>query len=95
MVLEPSWSAAPKPTNLATGASPIFRRQPSYASPNGLSVQDYGRDRFFARSMAAAGIELVAIMHAGGWKSPDIVMRYIEHMDVQKSGMARLQILLY
>lgn len=43
-----------------------------------------------AQDMAAAGIELGAIMHAGGWKSPEMVMRYIEHMDVQKSGMARL-----
>ena len=43
-----------------------------------------------AQDMAAAGIDLGAIMHAGGWKSPDMVMRYIEHMDVQKSGMARL-----
>jgi hypothetical protein len=34
--------------------------------------------------------DLGAIMHAGGWKSPEMVMRYIEHMDVQKSGMARL-----
>ena len=43
-----------------------------------------------AQDMAAAGIDLGAIMHAGGWKSPDMVMRYIEHMDVQKSGMANL-----
>jgi integrase len=43
-----------------------------------------------ALDMAAAGIDLGAIMHAGGWKSPEMVMRYIEHMDVQKSGMARL-----
>ncbi len=43
-----------------------------------------------AQDMAAAGIDLVAIMHAGGWKSPDMVMRYIEHMDVLKSGMAKL-----
>lgn len=40
--------------------------------------------------MAAAGIHLVAIMHAGGWKSPNVVMCYIEHIDVQKSGMVRL-----
>jgi hypothetical protein len=31
-----------------------------------------------------------AIMHAGGWKSPDMVMRYIEHMDVQRPGTARM-----
>lgn len=43
-----------------------------------------------AQDMAAGGIDLGAIMHAGGWKSPEMVMRYIEHMDVAKSGMARL-----
>jgi hypothetical protein len=43
-----------------------------------------------AQDMAAAGIDLGAIMHAGGWKTPEMVMRYIKHMDVQKSGMARL-----
>lgn len=43
-----------------------------------------------AQDMAAAGIDLGAIMHAGGWKSPDMVMRYIEHMEIGKSGMARL-----
>ena len=43
-----------------------------------------------AQDMAAAGIDLGAIMHAGGWKSPEMVIRYIEHLDVQKSGMARL-----
>ncbi|MGH7225974.1 MAG: site-specific integrase, partial [Gemmataceae bacterium] len=43
-----------------------------------------------AQDMAAAGIDLGSIMHAGGWKSPEMVMRYIEHLDVQKSGMARL-----
>lgn len=42
-----------------------------------------------AQDMAAAGIDLGAIMHAGGWKSPDMVMRYIEHMEVGKSGMAK------
>jgi hypothetical protein len=40
--------------------------------------------------MAAAGIDLVAIMHAGGWRTPQKVMRYTEHMDVRYSGMARL-----
>jgi site-specific recombinase XerD len=45
-----------------------------------------------AQDMAAAGIDLGAIMHAGGWKTPAMVMRYIEHMDVRKSGMARLYV---
>jgi hypothetical protein len=40
-----------------------------------------------AQDMAAAGIDLGAIMHAGGWKTPEIVMRYIEHMDVQNVSL--------
>ena len=43
-----------------------------------------------AQDMAAAGIELALIMHAGGWKSPTIVMRYIEHLEAARSGMARM-----
>ncbi len=43
-----------------------------------------------AQDMAAAGIELALIMHAGGWKSPTIVMRYIEHSEAARSGMARM-----
>ena len=43
-----------------------------------------------AQDMAAAGIELTLIMHAGGWKSPTIVMRYIEHLEAARSGMARM-----
>jgi integrase len=43
-----------------------------------------------AQDMSAAGIDLGAIMHAGGWKSPEMVMRYIEYMDIGKSGMARM-----
>ena len=43
-----------------------------------------------AQDMAAAGIELTLIMHAGGGKSPTIVMRYIEHLEAARSGMARM-----
>jgi hypothetical protein len=40
--------------------------------------------------LATGGIELTLIMHAGGWKSPTIVMRYIEHLEAARSGMARM-----
>ncbi len=43
-----------------------------------------------AQDMAAAGIELALIMLAGGWKSPTIVMRDIEHREAARSGMARM-----
>jgi integrase/recombinase XerD len=43
-----------------------------------------------AQDMAAAGIGLPAIMQAGGWSSVDMVIRYIEHIDIEKSGMAQM-----
>lgn len=43
-----------------------------------------------ALDMAENGIDLVPIMHAGGWKSPSMVLRYTQQIDLLKSGMARL-----
>ncbi|MDV7341634.1 tyrosine-type recombinase/integrase [Terasakiella sp. A23] len=43
-----------------------------------------------AQDMAAAGIDIGSIMQAGGWKSPEIVARYIENLDVLRSGSFRL-----
>lgn len=61
------------------GLDAAIARRPSGHSMRVGAVQD----------MAAAGIKPVAIMHAGSGRSPEMVMRYIEHMDVRKSGMAR------
>jgi integrase len=44
----------------------------------------------FAQDMAAAGIDLVAIMQAGGWKSPNMVARYVERLDARQGASARL-----
>ena len=43
-----------------------------------------------ALDMVENGIDLVPIMHAGGWKSPAMVLRYTQQIDLAKSGMARL-----
>ena len=43
-----------------------------------------------AQDMAASGIDLSAIMLAGGWKSPNTVLRYVEQTDVRHGGMAKL-----
>jgi len=45
-----------------------------------------------AQDMAAAGIDLLAIMQAGGWKSPNIVARYVENLDVLRGGSFRLAV---
>ena len=43
-----------------------------------------------ALDMVESGIDLVPIMHARGWKSPSMVLRYTQQIDLMKSGMARL-----
>jgi len=43
-----------------------------------------------ALDMAENGIDLVPIMHAGGWKSASMVVRYTQQISLQKSGMAKL-----
>ena len=46
-----------------------------------------------AQDMAAAGIDLAAIMTAGGWKSPSMAAHYCERVDARRGGAARLAIL--
>lgn len=46
-----------------------------------------------AQDMAAAGIDLIAIMQAGGWKTPGVVARYIENLDVLRGGGFQLAVL--
>jgi site-specific recombinase XerD len=43
-----------------------------------------------ALDMVENGIDLVPIMHAGGWRSPGMVLRYTQQIDLMKSGMAKL-----
>jgi integrase len=45
-----------------------------------------------AQDMVAAGIELPAIMQAGGWRSPEMVARYTERLAVRRGGSARLAV---
>jgi hypothetical protein len=40
--------------------------------------------------MAASGLDLPAIMQAGRWKTPQMVSRYIEHVQARKGGAAKL-----
>ena len=43
-----------------------------------------------AVDMAENGIDLVPIMHAGGWKSPSMVLRYTQQIVQMRSGRERL-----
>jgi len=43
-----------------------------------------------AQDMATSGIDLAAIMQAGGWKTPAMVARYIERLNARQGAAARL-----
>jgi len=40
--------------------------------------------------MAAAGIDIASIMNAGGWRTPNMLARYIERLSARQSAAARL-----
>jgi integrase len=46
-----------------------------------------------AQDMVQFGIELPAIMQAGGWKTPEMVSRYTARLDVRRGGAAKLAVL--
>ena len=46
-----------------------------------------------AQDMARHGLELPAIMQAGGWKTAAMVARYTARLDVRRSGAAKLAML--
>lgn len=43
-----------------------------------------------AQDMATNGIDLAAIMQAGGWKSPVMVARYIERLNAKQGAAAKM-----
>jgi len=43
-----------------------------------------------AQDMAAAGIDIASIMNAGGWRTPNMLARYIERLSARQSAAARL-----
>jgi hypothetical protein len=43
--------------------------------------------------MVRHGIELPAIMQAGGWRTAEMVSRYTARLDARRSGAAKLAVL--
>ena len=46
-----------------------------------------------AQDMLVTGFDTLAIMQAGGWKSPQVVLRYVEHAkaaDLHRRRWAKL-----
>jgi integrase len=54
------------------------------------SVSGHSARVGMAQDMAAYGIELAAIMQAGGWKTPQMAARYSERLVARRGGMAKL-----
>lgn len=46
-----------------------------------------------AQDMVRYGVELPAIMQAGGWRTPEMVARYTRRLDARRSGSAKLAML--
>jgi len=42
------------------------------------------------QDLVSAGIDMPAIMQAGGWKNPERVARYSEQLQIKRGGMAQL-----
>jgi len=62
------------------------------ASRTGLAVVPSGHSTRVgaAQAMAAANIELAAIMLAGGWRTATMPARYAEHLAARRSASAKL-----
>jgi hypothetical protein len=43
-----------------------------------------------AQDMMASGIGILPIMQAGGWRSMNIVERYVQNASVEQNGIAQL-----
>lgn len=43
-----------------------------------------------AHDLVASGQDLLAIMHSGGWKDPRMPRKYIQELNAEDSGMARM-----
>ena len=46
-----------------------------------------------AQDMVRHGVELPAVMQAGGWRTPEMVARYTRRLDARRSGAAKLAML--
>ena len=47
-----------------------------------------------AQDMMAAGMGLLPIMKTGGWKSANVVARYVQEVDILRIANKRFQILV-
>jgi len=71
----------------------VTRSLKRVAQQSGLSIENISghSTRVGAcQDLVSAGIDMPAIMQAGGWKNPERVARYSEQLQIKRGGMAQL-----
>jgi hypothetical protein len=78
-------SVSPILKKLARRAAPVLRRHG--IDPEGVSGHSCRVG--MAQDLVAAGFDVVAIMQAGRWASPEMVARYTERLHAGRGAVAR------
>ena len=79
------------PKALSTeGVSRSFKRIAQHVGLNSQNISGHSTRVGACQDLVSAGIDMPAIMQAGGWKNPERVARYSEHLQVKQGGMAQL-----
>jgi len=71
----------------------VTRSLKRVAQQSGIDIKDISghSTRVGAcQDLVSAGIDMPAIMQAGGWKNPERVARYSEQLQIKRGGMAQL-----
>lgn len=70
----------------------VARRLKRMAKQAGLDIDPSGHSARVGvcQDMVASGFSLPEVMQAGGWKSPDMVARYSEHLQARNGAAAKL-----
>ncbi|MBF0461635.1 MAG: tyrosine-type recombinase/integrase [Magnetococcales bacterium] len=72
------------------GVARAFKRLAGLAKVDGEGISGHSCRVGAAQDMVGEGIELPAVMQAGGWRSPVMVARYTEKLAVRRGAAAKL-----
>jgi site-specific recombinase XerD len=75
------------------GVSRSFKRIAQHVGLNIQNISGHSTRVGACQDLVSAGIDLSAVMQAGGWKTPERVARYSEHLQVKQGGMAQLAVI--
>jgi len=72
------------------GVTRSFKRVAQQSGINIEKISGHSTRVGACQDLVSAGIDMPAIMQAGGWKNPERVARYSERLQVKRGGMAQL-----